>query len=114
MEQDVEDQLRAPQLMLHSFPKSHNYSVLYLPLSFRINVVQRLLPEYGQGIQTKSIVENQNRRRERLSRHSLPIKNKTTGVDEVKDKECKRWPTKPKISPVSPRFKNDATNGEGV
>lgn len=51
MEQDVEDQLRAPHLMPHSLPKPHNYCVLCLPLSFRINVVQRLLPEYVQGIQ---------------------------------------------------------------
>jgi hypothetical protein len=53
MEQDVEDQLRPPQLILHSFQKPHNYCVLYLALSFRINVVQRLLPEYVQGIQKK-------------------------------------------------------------
>jgi hypothetical protein len=66
MEQEVEEQLRAPHLMLNIFPNPHNYFVLFLPVPFCINVVQRLLPEYVQGIQM-CIVQNQNRPRERLS-----------------------------------------------
>lgn len=50
MEQDVEEQLRAPQLMPKILHKPHDYSFILLLLLLCINVAQRLFLAYLKGI----------------------------------------------------------------